>query len=131
MNDLSKALAKIADGLRDLGEALEGLGPDRPRRGDGPAGGLDISGNTVEGRRRRQAIVLRAVEKAGGRIHWQDLYDVAESVGYDTRGLAGFSTKAANLLAVEREDGKDAGFRRLTEEGQRRLNYNRHLLPPE
>ncbi|MCZ2826000.1 MULTISPECIES: hypothetical protein [unclassified Modestobacter] len=59
-------------------------------------------------------------------------YRVAQSVRYDNRGLAGFSTAQAALVEVEHGEGRtDTGYRVLTDKGRRRLGVNRHLLPPE
>lgn len=128
-DEIADALYKIGEGFKDLSKAIaqqESAGADVVTPSD-----LDISGETTEGRRRRQAIVLRALEKAGGRMHKDDFYKIAQSVGYDNRGLAGFSTTQANLVAVEKEGGAETGYRVLTETGQRRLEVNRRLLPPE
>jgi hypothetical protein len=132
--ELADAAQKIGEGWHELAQALarlggtDGIEPEEP----GPETELDISGNTNEGRRRRQAIVLHALEKVGGRMHRDAFYRIAQSVGYDNRGLAGFSTAQANLVEVEHgEGGTDNGYRALTDKGRRRLEVNRHLLPPE
>ncbi|MGY2078814.1 hypothetical protein [Modestobacter sp. SYSU DS0657] len=134
--ELADAAQKIGEGWHELAQALarlgdmEGIEPEAPETE--PETELDISGNTNEGRRRRQAIVLHAFEKAGGRMHRDDFYRIAQSVGYDNRGLAGWSTGQANLVEVEHgEGGMDTGYRVLTDKGRRRLEVNRHLLPPE
>ena len=133
--ELADAAQKIGEGWHELAQALARLGDVEgiePEPETEPRAELDISGNTNEGRRRRQAIVLHAFEKAGGRMHRDEFYRVAQSVGYDNRGLAGFSTVQANLVQVEHgEGGTDSGFRVLTDKGRRRLEVNRHLLPPE
>lgn len=132
-DEMADAYFKIGEGFQDLGRAIArrdlGESPEENRQAD--LGDLDISGETTEGRRRRQAIVLRAFEKADGRLHKDDFYKIAQSVGYDNRGLAGWSTGAANLVEVEKRERMDTGYRLLTEAGQRRLDVNRHLLPSE
>lgn len=130
--EMADAIFKIGEGYQELSRAVARLGlADRPEFEPSNMEELDISGDTVEGRRRRQAIVLRALEKADGRLHKDDFYKIAQSVGYDNRGLAGFSTTAANLVEIERQNGAETGYRVLTETGRRRLEINRRLLPPE
>jgi hypothetical protein len=131
--EMSDALYKIGEGFQDLSRAIASQAASDPVGGEQPAPieELDISGDTTEGRRRRQAIVLRALEKAEGRLHKDDFYKIAQSVGYDNRGLAGFSTTQANLVEVERQNGAETGYRVLTETGRHRLEINRRLLPPE
>ncbi|MCZ2859190.1 hypothetical protein [Blastococcus sp. VKM Ac-2987] len=132
--ELADAAQKIGEGWHELAQALARLGDPEGIEPEAPEAEteLDISGSTNEGRRRRQAIVLHALEQAGGRMHKDAFYRIAQSVGYDNRGLAGFSTVQANLVQVEHgEGGTDSGYRVLTDKGRRRLEVNRHLLPPE
>lgn len=129
-DEIAAAAFKIGEGWQELSLALARLSDGQSEPG-APVTELDVSGETVEGRRRRQAIVLRAFEKADGRLHKDDFYKVAQSVGYDNRGLAGFSTKAADLVQAERQDRRRTGYRVLTDKGRERLDVNRHLLPPE
>lgn len=75
--------------------------------------------------------MLRAFERADGWIHRDDFYKIAQTVGYENHGQADFSTTAANLVGFERRERMDTGYRVLTEAGKRRLEVNRHLLPPE
>ncbi len=126
--EMADAMYKIGEGFMDLSRAMARQGlPEGPSE----EVELDVSGETTEGRRRRQAIVLRALEKADGRLHKDDFYKIAQSVGYDNRGLAGFSTTQANLVEIERQNGTETGYRVLTDTGRRRLEINRRLLPAE
>ena len=126
--EMADAIFKIGEGFIELSRAMARQGlPEAPSE----EVELDVSGDTTEGRRRRQAIVLRALEKADGRLHKDDFYKIAQSVGYDNRGLAGFSTTQANLIEIERQNGTETGYRVLTETGRRRLEINRRLLPAE
>lgn len=133
---IAKALLTIGQGFQDLASAIEDdagtAHADITADAANPWDGLDTSGNTDEGRRRRQAYVLREFERGGGRLNRDQFRVAAQSVGYDNRGLAGFSTKSADLIAVERTDeGYDTGGRLLTEKGKVRLAANRHLLPDD
>ncbi len=126
--EMADAIFKIGEGFMELSRAMARQDlPEAPSE----EVELDVSGDTTEGRRRRQAIVLRALEKADGRLHKDDFYKIAQSVGYDNRGLAGFSTTQANLIEIERQNGAETGYRVLTETGRRRLEINRRLLPVE
>src|SRR3712207_4916650 len=118
--ELADAAQKIGEGWHELALALARLGRvegTEPEAGT-PESELDISPDPAEGLRRRQAIVLHAFEKTGGRMHRDGFYRIAQSVGYDNRGLAGFSTGQANLVEMEHgEGGTDTGYRILTDKG--------------